>query len=342
MMPDKSRLPSEQAMSAVDDKVTVHVASLNTRAATELCIRTMRLYADYPFDAIVGDGGSADGSIELLEDLAQRGWITLQRHDSRTHADWLDAWRSQATSRYLVFADSDMDFRRKGWLRDLVSRARASGAALVAADIHPLSTNVREPVAGRLVRLMPAPSTWLFLIDGPQIADINESFAFRALDTQAVPEGCIVYDTGAVLLEQIHRRGRAAVSMSASYRTGLKHYGSMTWMPLAGQAGRRKRRDLIVIQRRLGAMKALDQHGTTPRWAAVCARLSPHLEVGLEYWARIRWRAGRVLRVYRDQPILAEDFNARAMEAEDEHPPTAVGGDSEGFSDSIGENRDAL
>jgi len=128
----------------VNDRVTVHVASLNTRSATELCVRSMRLHADCPFDLIVGDGGSIDGSVEMLEDFARRGWLTLQRRADRTHADWLDAWRSEAASRYSVFADSDLDFRRKGCLRDLVAQARLTGVALVALDIKPVSPTMRS------------------------------------------------------------------------------------------------------------------------------------------------------------------------------------------------------
>jgi len=310
----------------VNDKVTVHVASLNTRAATELCIRTMRLHADYPFELIVGDGGSTDGSVEVLEDFARRGWLTVQ-HADHTHAGWLDAWRSQAASRYLVFADSDMDFRRKGWLRDLVAHARTTGAALVALDINPLATNVREPVSGRLIRGMPAPTTWLFLVDGAQLADLDESFAFRAVDTDAVPEGCIVYDTGAALLERIQGSGREAVAMSASYRARVKHYGSMTWMPLAGEPGRRKRRNLAVIERRLRAVRTLESTDHPARRALARAALEPHLEVGLELCARVRWRAGRALRLYRERPALVKDFNARGERASQEVSSQATEGE---------------
>ena len=35
--------------------VQVHFASINTAAVTELCIRTMRHFAGYPFSLVVGD-----------------------------------------------------------------------------------------------------------------------------------------------------------------------------------------------------------------------------------------------------------------------------------------------
>jgi hypothetical protein len=312
---------------SLDDAVTVHVASLNTCTATELCIRTMRMHADYPLRLVVGDGGSTDGSVEMLEDFARRGWLTLERHPRRTHADWLDAWRSQPASRYLVFADSDMDFRRKGWLKALVGEARTTGAALVALDITSLTTNRREPVSNRLVRGMPAPTTWLFLIDSAQLSDLEESFAFRAVETDAVPEGCILYDTGAALLERLRANGCAAVSMSASYRTGVKHYGSMTWLPLEGVAGRRKRRNLRVIDRRLRAVRTLEVPGRPAHRALARARIDPRFELVLELCARVGWRAGRALRLYRDRPTLATDFNARPHEASERPSPSDTDGD---------------
>jgi glycosyltransferase involved in cell wall biosynthesis len=289
-------------MFDVDDTVAVHVASLNTCPATELCIRTMVRHAAYPLDLIVGDSGSTDGSIEMLEDFARRGLLTLERHANRTHADWLDAWRSQARSRYLVFADSDMDFRRTGWLRDLVAQARTTDAALVALDLNPVSTNTREPVSGRLVRMMPAPTTWLFMIDAAQLSGVDESFAFRAIDTDTVPEGCVVYDTGAALLECIRASGLRAVAMNAGYRAGVKHYGSLSWMPLEGPMGRRKRRNLAVINRRLHAVRTLERPGHASRRAVARFMLDPHLEAGLDLCARVGWRAGYALRLYRDQP----------------------------------------
>ena len=128
----------------------------------------------------------------MLVGFECRGWLTLERHPNRTHADWLDDWCSRPASRYLGFVDSDMEFRKSGWLRGMLDRAQATRAAIVALDIKPTARNMREPVSGRLVRGMPAPTTWLLLLDLPQVADLRESFAFRSIETDAVPEGCIV------------------------------------------------------------------------------------------------------------------------------------------------------
>jgi GT2 family glycosyltransferase len=62
----------------MNDDITVHVASWNTASATELCLRTMRRHAGHPFALVVGDGGSTDGSLAMLRDFAQRGWLELE------------------------------------------------------------------------------------------------------------------------------------------------------------------------------------------------------------------------------------------------------------------------
>jgi hypothetical protein len=210
-----------------------------------------------------------------------------------------------------------MEFRKSGWLRGMLDRAQATRAAIVALDIKPTARNMREPVSGRLVRGMPAPTTWLLLLDLPQVADLRESFAFRSIETDAVPEGCIVYDTGATLLERIQKSGRTAVAMPRGYGAGVKHYGSMTWMPLAGEAGRRKRRNLAVIDRRLRAVRAVDNSRQPVRQAIARASLNPVLEDGFELAARARWKAAASLRRHRDQQVFVQDFNFQAANALD-------------------------
>jgi hypothetical protein len=292
----RKRLEVEGAEAGpLNDDITVHVASWNTAAATELCIRTMRRHAGQPFALVVGDAGSTDGSLPMLREFARRGWLQLEVRAGRSHADWLDAWRRDARSRYLVFADSDMDFRRPGWLTGLVQRRRETGAALVTLDVKPVTTGLREPVSGRLVRTMPAPTTWLFMIDAVQLAGICESMAHRSIDTEDVPEGCILYDTAASFLEQVHDRGLGVATMPRRYRRRVKHYGSLTWMPPAGEAGRRAQDDLAVVGRRLRWMRALDAGDGALRSACAQIALFPPLEEAVELVARARRKTGRML-----------------------------------------------
>jgi hypothetical protein len=223
------------------------------------------------------------------------GWSSRCAPAAHTRT-WLDSWRRDARSRYLVFADSDMDFRRPGWLSGLVQRRRETGAALVALGVKPMTTGLREPVFGRLVRTMPAPTTWLFMIDAFQVADISESMAYRSVDTENVPEGCILYDTAASFLERVHDRGLRVATMPRRYQRRVKHYGSLTWMPPAGEAGRRARDNRAVVGRRLRWVRTLDaaDGGFASMWASIA--LSPSLEEAVELVARARRKAAGTLR----------------------------------------------
>src|ERR1700737_3559135 len=76
-----------------DDSRTVHVyvASYNTVEATELCIRSMREYAGYPFQLTVGESGSQDGSLTMLMRLKERGWLSLElATQRRIPSEWLE------------------------------------------------------------------------------------------------------------------------------------------------------------------------------------------------------------------------------------------------------------
>jgi hypothetical protein len=91
--------------------VRVHVASLNTRDATDLCIRSLREFAGDPFELVVG-----------------------------------------CPRRLAVFVNSDVEFRRRGWLRDLIRAEEHTGAAFVGGELVPEIRNMPEPVEARLFR----------------------------------------------------------------------------------------------------------------------------------------------------------------------------------------------
>src|SRR5947209_19078503 len=104
--------------------VRVYVASIDTAAATELCVRTMRQFAGHPFDLTVGDGGSTDGSLELLRELEARGWPELEVSSGpRLHAQWLDDWLVRCDAPLAVFGDSDVQVRESGWPGDVAHTA---------------------------------------------------------------------------------------------------------------------------------------------------------------------------------------------------------------------------
>ena len=115
--------------------VTIAIASINTRRFTELAIRTAARYAGCDTRIVVGDSGSSDGTLPMLDRLRPR----LVQHvevapSGRMHAEWLDHWTNTLDGEFVAFVDSDMEFLHKGWLDALLEKQRAEGAAIVAAE----------------------------------------------------------------------------------------------------------------------------------------------------------------------------------------------------------------
>ena len=216
-------------MSNAAPEVCIHVASANTKPATELCIRTIHRHAGYPFTLIVGDGASQDGSIEMLRDLEARGWLRLQEASGwRQHFEWLDEWLATCNSRYAVFVDSDVAFLQDGWLRDLVDTARSSKAALVCAELYPEISNHPLPGSSKPVRLAARPSAHLLLLDVSQVKNVGTSFA-PSLEEADVSEGLISHDVVARFFIELQRRGLHYEVMAFEYRAKYRHWGGLSW-----------------------------------------------------------------------------------------------------------------
>lgn len=279
--------------------VGVYVASFNTCAATELCIRTLLARAGYPLELTVGDSASCDGSIEMLRRLESQGLIQVERESRpREHAVWLDSWVSQCPFDYAVFVDSDVEFRREGWLRMMIQAAGEGEAHIVAAELFDEEAGVVEPVSSRVVRAAPKPSPWLLMIDVRATRGLA-SFRFVNEWNASVPEGVISYDVGAKFYAEAVRRGLKVVAMPASFHGWYRHYAGLSW--------RRKSRDLrsrlilaLLPLRLFIARTSLANRGAASVVGAVPSGGTAsvaHPEAGARYraWARqsrLRDRAG--------------------------------------------------
>lgn len=211
--------------------VRIHFGSINTAAVTELCIRTMRRYAGYPFELVVGDCGSTDGSLEMLERFERRNWLQLEvAPNGRRHPDWLDAWFATCPTRYAVFCDSDIEFRREGWLRQMVERAQEEQAALVATRIQARGGVVyQHPVSGARRVLAERPEPWLMLIDIEQTRHIvNTSFAYRD-ERQGDGQTKVAFDTAAAFFRDLQAAGLHYAEMPPAFARSYRHYGSLSW-----------------------------------------------------------------------------------------------------------------
>ncbi len=245
--------------------VRVYVASLNTAPATELCIRSMVQFAEYPLAVTVGDCGSTDRSLRMLGQLEEQGWLKLEVVKGRQHAVWLDDWLARCSEDYAVFVDSDVEFRKRGWLRQLVEVAVEQDAAIVGAEFlderpeYPVPkflTTVKGaevpnfvlPEGVTNVRLAARPAPWLLLVDVPKVRACGASFAVQ---TEVCTGNIVGFDVGGKVFREAQRAHLNCVMMPSLYRASYHHYGGLSWLPLTGRRGLRKRQALIEVQLRL-------------------------------------------------------------------------------------------
>jgi glycosyltransferase involved in cell wall biosynthesis len=293
-----ARRASTYRMATSPEKPSVDlcIASYNTATMTELCIRSARKFAGYPFRAVVGDSGSTDGSREALSGLAERGWVQLEQRRGAQHAEWIDGWRRATSADLIVFADSDVEFRRHGWLREMVRQQVRTGAALVAAEMLGESHYSFNPAAQTTVRGMVRPGPWLIMLDSRQTAEIKTSFLYDEFESAGVPEGRIAYDVGARFYETVVGRGLATYEMPRRHRRTWHHYAGMSWIPFTGVRGKKKARDLRVAARRLRHLSRLQDQGALQDRIAFAVLAPPVFAELAEFGAHVRRRLWTLLR----------------------------------------------
>jgi hypothetical protein len=233
--------PSEHELAAAANEgarrtVRVHIPNIDRATATELCIRSLREHAGHPFRLTVGDGGSTDGSIEMLRTMEARGWLELEVDTSNPwHSEWLDRWLARCDAEFAVFADNDVEFLGGGWLRDLVGTAILTGAALVYADLCPEYPEfVLRHRGGEVVRMPARPGPWLMLVHVPQVTALGLSFAYHE---EPLADTTLVCDVGTKFFQGLQARGLRCVQMSDDYRAKYHHYGGMSWPLMARKIG---------------------------------------------------------------------------------------------------------
>jgi hypothetical protein len=246
--------PADTSMTA--PRVEVFIASLDTCAATELTIRSLRSCDQSSYEIVVGDGGSTDGSVEMLKALEGYGWLRLElRADRWRHHEWIEHRIASTEAGYLVFCDSDMEFRGARPVRDLVAMAQRTGAALVAAELCPSGPGV-EPFSGSPIVMAARPSAWLFLVAPARVRDLRQSFAFAFSPNGAAVAGGLGYDTGAAWFAELCDRQIPWAVMPGSFTRRFRHHAGLSWRPLLGaQDDRRTKRIRSHIDRRLRAFR---------------------------------------------------------------------------------------
>jgi len=248
-----------------DRSVTAYIANLNTARVTELCIRSMRQFSGDSFSLVVGDCGSTDGSLRMLERFANEGWLELQiAPNGRTHADWLDRWLQQCPTRYALFSDSDVEFTGERWLTDMVDTAQRSGAALVCGRMQHGAETFVHPVTRAERRIAPRPTAWLFMIDTEQVRGrVDATFEYLEVEDFEAFGGKVAYDTGAWFFKELCDAGLSWAEMPGWWQHKYHHFGGLTWLgpTRSGPAWRVRARQaakLVLVEQHL--LRARREH----------------------------------------------------------------------------------
>ncbi len=104
--------------------------------------------ADFPFNVMVVDNHSTDGTTDLLRGLARRhaslNHIIPRRRDLTIGGCWNEAVFSERCGRYSVQLDSDDLYRGREALRRLVDLMRRDGCAMAVGSYTLVDENLRE------------------------------------------------------------------------------------------------------------------------------------------------------------------------------------------------------
>jgi hypothetical protein len=131
---------------------------------------------------------------------------------------------------YAVFVDSDMRFRRDGWLRDLVDAAVTSKAALVTSRIQ-RAAGATVGADGSRTTWLDRPTPWLMLVDVTQVRGVVQTgFGYQTHPDPDDPSAKLMYDTGASFLEDLIASGLAYREMGDEWSRCYQHFGGMTWI----------------------------------------------------------------------------------------------------------------
>ncbi|MGA2837609.1 MAG: glycosyltransferase [Acidimicrobiales bacterium] len=244
--------PRRKLFEGDSPDVTVHVASKNTLLYTELCLRSMWRLAGRPFQLVVGDCASEDGTQEFLRRMAARGFLTLQESPADTsHSDWIDRWRRECRTKYFVIVDSDVEFLEIDWLPRLV--AALDSRSMVAYGVIPEMT-YRETGYGEPFEytLLVRPDPCVLLLDHERTHHIAASFAWREEADRWPPERA--YDTAGFFALALEQEGLTWEAMSDSVRRCFKHCGGRSWRK---KGPRRRRIRYRLVNGRLRAVSLL-------------------------------------------------------------------------------------
>ena len=105
--------------------VTIIIVNENTKDALELCLLSIKKYTDYPYEVIVVDHSSTDGSLYLLNKFS---WVKIIEISGlkieERHGKALDIGVKNVKSKYFLTLDSDVEILDHNWLAEMVKKIK--------------------------------------------------------------------------------------------------------------------------------------------------------------------------------------------------------------------------
>tara|TARA_B100002003_G_C13893345_1_gene435540 strand:+ start:25 stop:699 length:675 start_codon:yes stop_codon:yes gene_type:complete len=106
--------------------VTIIIVNENTKDALELCLLSLKKYTTYPYQVIVVDNSSSDGSLDLLKKkflwvkvIQTSGLKIAERHGSA-----FKIGVQNVKSKYFLTLDSDVEILDYNWLTEMVKKIK--------------------------------------------------------------------------------------------------------------------------------------------------------------------------------------------------------------------------
>lgn len=206
------------------------IASYNTRRATEVAIRRVLVQRDVKVHVHVGDSGSADGSLVMLQRFADRGLINLQiAPQGRSHGEWLDDWTGRIDAPFTAFVDSDLFLRRRGTLRQMLDAIVDNKAILATCRRVPEITDYVSDVNGDRARVAARVAPWFVAFRTRELRALGASWQYRWEARPDLPERAMSWDVGADVDAALTAAGRPAHVMPGSFDHEWIHVGGLSW-----------------------------------------------------------------------------------------------------------------
>ena len=217
--------------------MTIHIASINTKAATELAIRSALRLSGAKVAVKVGDCGSADGSIEMLQKFARLDMLTLEvAPHGRSHAAWLDHWLDTCETPWAAFLDSDVQLCKQGWLSTLLAFAKATGAPVVGGErtLDDPEGWTAEGESRYLVGCDVAP--WIMLCNVSALRALGVGFAPVHVEHESGRTR--FYDVASRQQEAFKDISRPAQVLPEGFGATYRHFRGLSWRRDPGVKGR--------------------------------------------------------------------------------------------------------